>query len=166
MSTFFASSVSAPSCTSRRTSRCTSRRTPKVPNSRRWKDDWRGTAISARATAPTIRPPVASWRAGMLLLSRHHRAYPRHYRPAAESPVEKRNKPPQPHSRRLLCRGLRDYNSALKSLPGACTDHIAVSELSANPLVADILERINEITRRDMLDRRSAGLILEGVVSG
>ena len=50
---------------------------------------------------------------------------------------------------------LRDYASVLESLPGASADHIAVGGLSNNPPVAELLERISEITRRDTLGRRS-----------
>ena len=44
---------------------------------------------------------------------------------------------------------LRDHTSVLESLPGASADDIAVGELSNNPPVAELLERISEITRGD-----------------
>ena len=46
-------------------------------------------------------------------------------------------------------RDLRDYTSVLEPLPGASAEHIAVSRLSDNPMMADLWERISEITRTD-----------------
>ena len=46
-------------------------------------------------------------------------------------------------------RDLRDYTSALEPFPAGSVDHIAVGGLSDNPSVAELLERISEITRRD-----------------
>ena len=43
-------------------------------------------------------------------------------------------------------RDLRDYTFVLEALPGAFTDHITVGGLSDNPPVAELLERISEIT--------------------
>ena len=52
-----------------------------------------------------------------------------------------------------VLRDLRDYTSVLEPLPGA--DHIAVGGLSDNPPVAELLERISEITRKGTLEGES-----------
>ena len=54
-------------------------------------------------------------------------------------------------------RDLRDYTFVLEALPGAFADHITVGGLSDNPPVAELLERISEITRRNTLDGGAAG---------
>ena len=61
-------------------------------------------------------------------------------------------------------RDLRDYTSVLESLLGASADHITVGELSNNPPVAELLERISEITRRDTLDGGATGPPQEGAM--
>ena len=65
----------------------------------------------------------------------------------------------------FLC-DLRDYTCVLEPLPGASADHIAVGGLSDNPPVAEILERISEITRRDTLDGGASGPPQEGALPG
>lgn len=62
-------------------------------------------------------------------------------------------------------RGLRYYTTVLEHFPGAFTDHIAMGEISDNPLVAELLERTNEITRGDTLDRKPAKPPQEGGIS-
>ena len=63
-------------------------------------------------------------------------------------------------------RHLREYTSVLEPLPGASADHIAVGRLSDNPPVAELLERISEIIRRDTLDGGAAGPPQEGAMPG
>ena len=63
-------------------------------------------------------------------------------------------------------RDLLDYTCVLESLPGASSDHIAVGGLSNNPPVAELLERIGDVTRRDILDGGAAGLPQEGAMPG
>ena len=63
-------------------------------------------------------------------------------------------------------RDLRDCTSMLNPLPGASSDHITAGGLSANPQVAELLERISEITRRDMLHKGSSGLPQEEAPPG
>ena len=63
-------------------------------------------------------------------------------------------------------RDLRDYASVWEPLPGASADHIAVGGLSDNPPVAERLERISEITRRNTLDGGAAGPPQEGTLPG
>ena len=46
-------------------------------------------------------------------------------------------------------RDLRHYTSVLEPLPGASADYIGVGGLSDNPPVAELLEQISEITRRE-----------------
>ena len=65
----------------------------------------------------------------------------------------------------FLC-DLRDYTSVLELIPGASADHIAVGGLSDNPPLAELLERISEITRRDTLDGGAAGPQQEGAMPG
>ena len=57
---------------------------------------------------------------------------------------------------------LRDITSVLEPTPGAFADHIAVGGLSDNPQVAELLERISEVTKRDTLDGGAAGPPQEG----
>ena len=54
----------------------------------------------------------------------------------------------------------------LEPVPGASADHIAVDRLSDNPPVAELLERISEITRRDTLDGGAEGPAQEGTMPG
>ena len=61
---------------------------------------------------------------------------------------------------------VRYYSSVLEPLPGASADHIAVGGLSDNPPVAEPLERITEITRRNTLDGGAAGPPQEGAMPG
>ena len=61
---------------------------------------------------------------------------------------------------------LRDYTSVLEPLPGASADHFAVDGISDNPPVAELLEGISDITRRDILDGGAAGPPLEGAMPG
>ena len=61
---------------------------------------------------------------------------------------------------------LRDYTSVLEPLPAESADHIAVGGLSDNPSVAELLERISEITRRDTLDGGATGPLQEGAMPG
>ena len=63
-------------------------------------------------------------------------------------------------------RDLRDCTSMLNPLPGASSNHITAGGLSANPQVAELLERISEITRRDMLHEGASGLPQEGAPLG
>ena len=63
-------------------------------------------------------------------------------------------------------RDLCDYASVLEPLPGASADYIAVGGLSDNPPVAELLERISEITKRDTLDGGAVGPPQEGVMPG
>ena len=65
-----------------------------------------------------------------------------------------------------VLRDLHDYLSVLEPLPAGSADYIAVSGLSNNPPVAELLERINEITRRDTLDGRVTGQLQEGAMPG
>ena len=67
---------------------------------------------------------------------------------------------------RDFLRDLRDYTSVLEPLPGASADHIAVGRLSANPPMAELLERISEITGRDILDGEAAGPPQQGAMPG
>ena len=57
---------------------------------------------------------------------------------------------------------LRDIMSVLEPTPGASVDHIAVGGLPDSPQVAELLERISEITKRDTLDGGTAGPPQEG----
>lgn len=53
-----------------------------------------------------------------------------------------------------VLRDNRNYTSVLLKknlLTSASADYITAGELSANPTVADLLDRINDITRRDIL---------------
>lgn len=63
-------------------------------------------------------------------------------------------------------RNLRDYTytSVLKPLPGASADRKAVGGFSADPPAAELLERISEITRRDILVGGDSGPQLEGAM--
>ena len=63
-------------------------------------------------------------------------------------------------------RDLRDYTSVLEPLPAASADHIALGGLSDNPLVAELLERISETTRRHTLDGGATGPLQEGAMPG
>ena len=63
-------------------------------------------------------------------------------------------------------RVLRDCTSVLEPILGASADHIAVGGLSDNPPVAELLERICEITRRDTLDAGAAGPPQGGAIPG
>lgn len=63
-------------------------------------------------------------------------------------------------------RDLCDYTSALEPLSGASRYHIAVGGLSANPPVADLLERTSDITRRDILVAGASGPSQEGAMPG
>ena len=63
-------------------------------------------------------------------------------------------------------RGLRDYTSVLEPLTSASVDHLTAGGLSMNPPVAELLDRISDITRRDILAVGAAGLPLEGLKSG
>ena len=49
-------------------------------------------------------------------------------------------------------RDLRDYLFVLEPLPAASADHITVGGFSDNLPVAELFERISEITRRDTQD--------------
>ena len=62
-----------------------------------------------------------------------------------------------------VLRDLCDYTSVLEPLPGASAE---VGGLSDNPPVAEPLERISEITRRDTLDGGAAGPPQEGAMPG
>ena len=61
---------------------------------------------------------------------------------------------------------LRDYTSVLEPLPGASADHFAVDGISDNPPVAELLEGISDITRRDILDGGAAGPPQQGAMPG
>ena len=61
---------------------------------------------------------------------------------------------------------LRDYTSVMEPIPGASADHIAVGGLSDNSLVAELLERVSEIIRRDTLDGGAAGPPQERAMPG
>ena len=63
-------------------------------------------------------------------------------------------------------RDLRDYTSALEPFPAGSVDHIAVGGLSDNPPLAEILERISEITRKDTPDGGAARRPQEGSMPG
>ena len=65
-----------------------------------------------------------------------------------------------------LLRDLPDYTSVLDTIPGVSADHIAVGGLSDNPPVAELLERISEITRRNTQDGGSIGAPQEGAMPG
>ena len=66
----------------------------------------------------------------------------------------------------VVLRDLRDYTSVLEPIPGASADHITVGGFSDNPPVAELSERISEITRRDTLDGGAAGPLQEGAIPG
>ena len=63
-------------------------------------------------------------------------------------------------------RNRRDYSSVLEPLPGASADHIAVGGLSDNQPVAEFVESISEITRRDTLDGGATGPLQERAMPG
>ena len=50
-------------------------------------------------------------------------------------------------------RDVRDYTSVLDPLSGASIDHMTVGALSKNPQVAELLEKIRDITRKISLQR-------------
>ena len=57
-------------------------------------------------------------------------------------------------------RDLRDYLFVLEPLPAASADHIVVGVLSDNPPVAELMERISEITWRGTIDGGATGCLL------
>lgn len=63
-------------------------------------------------------------------------------------------------------RDLREYTLVLDLLLGASTDHITAGEFSANPQVAELLEEISEITRRDKLHQGTSELPQEESLPG
>ena len=63
-------------------------------------------------------------------------------------------------------RDLRDYTPVLEPITVASADPISVGGLSDNPPVAELLERISEITRRDAQDGGAAGPPQEGAMPG
>ena len=65
-----------------------------------------------------------------------------------------------------VLRDLRDHTSVLEPLPAASADHIAVGGRSDNPPVAELLERISEITRRNALDGGVAAPPQKGAMPG
>ena len=62
-------------------------------------------------------------------------------------------------------RDLRD-TCMFELLPGASADYIAVGGLSDNPPVAELFERISEITRRGTLDGGATGPLQVGAMPG
>lgn len=50
-----------------------------------------------------------------------------------------------------ILRNVHDYTSMVELLPGDSTDHITEGRRSEKPQVAEFLERISKITRKDML---------------
>ena len=63
-------------------------------------------------------------------------------------------------------RDLRDYLFVLEPLPAASADHIVVGVLSDNPPVAELMERISEITWRGTIDGGATGALQEGAMPG
>ena len=63
-------------------------------------------------------------------------------------------------------RHLCEYTSVSEPIAGASANHIAVGRLSDHPPVAELLEQISEITRRDALDGGAAGPPPEGAMPG
>ena len=61
-------------------------------------------------------------------------------------------------------RDLRDRTSMLDPLPTTSADHIAMGGLSDNLPVAELLEQMTEITRRDTLDGGATGPLQEGAM--
>lgn len=61
---------------------------------------------------------------------------------------------------------IRNYISIVKFLPGASADIITVDGRSENTQVAELFERISEITREDMLQERISGRPQEGTLPG
>ena len=49
-------------------------------------------------------------------------------------------------------RDLRNYTSVVNHPGGASTDHVTANRRSENTLVAELLDRISAITRRDLLE--------------
>ena len=84
---------------------------------------------------------------------------------AASSVEERSGRPQLRHGRRLL-RGLCDYTSVLEPLASTSADGITTGGLSPNPPVAERLVRISDSTRTGILAGGTAGLALEGFVSG
>ena len=60
-------------------------------------------------------------------------------------------------------RDVRNLISVLDPLPGASADHITAGGLSTNPQVAELLNRISDITRRDALQEGCSRLPEDGV---
>ena len=55
-------------------------------------------------------------------------------------------------------RDLRDYTSITHLTPGPSADHVTASGRIKNPQVAELLERISKVTRRDTLQDISSKL--------
>ena len=147
---------------------CVLGRIPKVLNSRRWKDDWLGAATTARAIECTTRPPGEYREPERHLIETLSRLFP----PPLEETSQQVNPPGNDmddHNHIAdddFLRDLRDYTTVLKPILGASADHIAVGGLSDNPPLAELLERMSTITRRDTLDGGAAGPPLAGAMPG
>ena len=61
---------------------------------------------------------------------------------------------------------VRNLTSVLHSSLGAPADHITAGGLSTNPQDAELLDGINDIARRDVLQGGGSGLLQKGVPSG
>lgn len=63
-------------------------------------------------------------------------------------------------------RDIRDYTLRAEFFSSASADHITTSRRPENPQVAEIVERISEVTREDMLQEGTLGLPQEGSQPG
>ena len=148
---------------------CILRRTPKSLTSRRWKGDVLGTATTARAIECTGRPPGELWTAGTSCSSRHYNAYSRHRWKKLRSRLIREATAwtiTTTSQKTTFCAIFAITLPCWNPLPGASADHIAVGGFSDNPPVAELLERIGEITRRDTLRGGAAGPPQEGAMPG